>query len=59
MNEFRIGIINNIEFIPYISGDLLVTLLFNDNIFISKDATSVIYSSDLIGAKALANIALF
>lgn len=53
MNGFRIGIINNIDFMPDKSGDLLVTLLINDDVFVSKNASAVIFSSDLIGTKAL------
>lgn len=53
MSGFRIGIINDINFIPDKSGKLLVTLLINDDVFISKDAIANIFSSDLLGAKAV------
>ena len=53
MNGYRIGIINKIEFLPDHSGKLLVTMLINNDIFISKDAAANIYSSDFLGAKAM------
>jgi phospholipid/cholesterol/gamma-HCH transport system substrate-binding protein len=53
MNGYRIGIINKIEFIPDKSGRLIVTILVNNDVFISKDSRAEIISSDLLGAKAL------
>ena len=53
MNGYRIGIINKIEFLPDNSGKLMVTMLINNDIFISKDAIANIFSSDFLGAKAM------
>ncbi len=53
MSGFRIGIINHIDFLPDKSGRLLVTLLVNNDVFVSKDATANIFSSDLLGAKSI------
>lgn len=53
MSGFRIGIVNDIDFLPDKSGRLLVTLLINNDVFVSKDATANIFSADLLGAKAV------
>ena len=53
MSGYRIGIINKIEFLSDHSGRLLVTLLINSDVFISKDATADIYSSDFLGSKGM------
>jgi phospholipid/cholesterol/gamma-HCH transport system substrate-binding protein len=53
MSGFRIGIINHIDFLPDNSGRLLVTLLVNNDVFVSKDASANIFSSDLLGAKSI------
>ena len=53
MNGYRIGIINKIEFLADHSGKLLVTLMINSDVFISKDATANIYSSDFLGSKGM------
>jgi phospholipid/cholesterol/gamma-HCH transport system substrate-binding protein len=53
MNGFRIGIVNSIDFMPDHSGRLLVTLLVDRNVFVSKNSVARIFNSDLIGTKAL------
>jgi phospholipid/cholesterol/gamma-HCH transport system substrate-binding protein len=53
MNGYRIGIIKSIDFMPDRSGRLLVTLLIEDNVFIARNSVARIFSSDLIGTKAL------
>lgn len=53
MNGFRIGIVNQIDFMPDKSGNLLVTLLINKDVFVAKNSIAKIFSSDLIGTKAL------
>ena len=53
MNGFRIGIVNSIDFMPDKSGRLLVTLLIDKNVFVSRNSVARIFSSDLIGTKAL------
>lgn len=53
MSGFRIGIINHIDFLPDKSGRLLVTLLVKRDVFVSKDASANIFSSDLLGAKSI------
>jgi phospholipid/cholesterol/gamma-HCH transport system substrate-binding protein len=53
MNGFRVGIVDDIDFMPDKSGRLLVTLLLNKDVFVSKTSVARIFSSDLIGTKAL------
>ncbi len=53
MNGFRIGIVNKIDFMPDKSGNLLVTLLIDRDVFVAKNSVARIFSSDLIGTKAL------
>lgn len=53
MNGYRIGIIKSIDFLPDRSGRLLVTLLIEDHVFIARNSVARIFSSDLIGTKAL------
>ncbi len=53
MNGYRIGIVNKIDFMPDKSGNLLVTLLIDKDVFVSKNSVARIFSSDLIGTKAL------
>lgn len=53
MNGFRIGIVNRIDFLPDQSGRLLVTLLIDDDVFVAKNSVARIFSSDLIGTKAM------
>lgn len=53
MNGYKIGIVNQIDFMPDKSGDLLVTLLIEKDVFVAKNSIARIFSSDLIGTKAL------
>ncbi len=53
MNGYRIGIVDKIDFMPDHSGKLVVKMLLNRDVFVSKDAVAVIYSSDLLGQKGL------
>lgn len=53
MNGFRIGIINEITFMPDHSGRLLVSMLIQNDVFVSKNSVARIFSSDLIGTKAM------
>jgi phospholipid/cholesterol/gamma-HCH transport system substrate-binding protein len=53
MNGFRIGIVNRIDFMPDQSGRLVVTLLIDNDVFVSRNSVAKIFSSDLIGTKAL------
>jgi phospholipid/cholesterol/gamma-HCH transport system substrate-binding protein len=53
MNGYRIGIVNSIDFMPDNSGRLLVTLLIDNDVFVSKNSIARIFSSDLIGTKAM------
>ncbi|MBL7924033.1 MAG: MCE family protein [Bacteroidia bacterium] len=53
MNGYRIGIVNSIDFMPDKSGNLVVTLLIEKDVFISRNSVARIFSSDLIGTKAL------
>ncbi len=53
MNGYRIGIVNSIDFMPDKSGNLVVTLLIDKDVFVSKNSVARIFSSDLIGTKAM------
>lgn len=53
MNGYRIGIVNDISFMPDNSGRLLVSLLVEKDVFVSRNSIAKIYNSDLIGTKAL------
>ncbi len=53
MNGYRIGIVNDISFMPDNSGRLLVSLLVEKDVFVSRNSVAKIYNSDLIGTKAL------
>lgn len=53
MNGYRIGIVNDIAFSPDKSGKLIVTLLIDKNVFVARNSVAKIFSSDLIGTKAL------
>lgn len=53
MNGYRIGIVNDITFMPDHSGRLLVSLLVEKDVFVSRNSIAKIYNSDLIGTKAL------
>ena len=53
MNGFRIGIVDKIDFTPDRSGKLIVKMLIDKKTFVSKDATAVIFSSDILGQKAM------
>ncbi len=53
MNGFRIGIVDKIEFKPDHSGKLIVKMLIDKKTFISNDAVAVIFSSDILGQKAM------
>jgi len=53
MNGYRIGIVNDIDFAPDRSGKLVVTLLIDRDVFVSDNSVARIFSSDLIGTKAL------
>ena len=52
-NGYRIGIVNSIDFMPDKSGNLVVTLLIDNDVFVSKNSVAKIFSSDLIGTKAM------
>ena len=53
MNGYRIGIVNSIDFMPDKSGNLVVTLLIDKDVFVSRNSVAKIFSSDLIGTKAM------
>ena len=53
MNGFRIGIVDKIEFTPDHSGRLVIKMLVDKKTFVSKDAAAVIFSSDILGQKAM------
>ncbi|MFM1744579.1 MAG: hypothetical protein RLZZ630_516 [Bacteroidota bacterium] len=53
MNGFRIGIVNDISFSNDKSGRLVATLLIDKNVYISRNSVARIFSTDLIGTKAM------
>ncbi len=53
MNGFRIGIVNDISFSNDNSGRLVATLLIDKNVYISRNSVARIFSTDLIGTKAM------
>lgn len=53
INGFKVGKIDNIAFHPDGSGRLIVTLNITDDISIPENTVARIYSSDLLGSKAV------
>ncbi|CAN5431912.1 MlaD family protein [soil metagenome] len=53
LSGYRIGIINDIDFMPDKSGRLLVTMLIQKDVFIPKNSIAKIFNADLIGTKAM------
>lgn len=53
LNGVRIGLVQDIMFVPDQSGDIRVTLLVNQKIFISKNSIARITSTDLLGGRAV------
>lgn len=53
MNGFRIGIVNDISFSGDKSGRLVATLLIDKDVYISRNSVARIFSTDLIGTKAM------
>lgn len=53
MNGFRIGIVNDISFSDDKSGRLVATLLIDKDVYISRNSVARIFSTDLIGTKAM------
>ncbi len=53
INGFKVGQVDNISFMPDGSGHLLVSLNITNDIEIPENTIARIYSSDLIGSKAV------
>lgn len=53
INGFKVGQVENIAFLPDGSGRLIVSLNITNDIAIPKNTIARIYSSDLIGSKAV------
>ncbi len=53
INGFKIGQVRNIVLMPDRSGKLLVTIALNENFAIPKGTIARIFSSDLMGTKAI------
>lgn len=51
INGFNVGQVDKITFLPDHSGRILIALNINSNVFVSKDATAIIASADLLGTK--------
>ncbi len=51
INGFNVGQVDKISFLPDNSGRILIALNINANAFVSKDATAIIASADLLGTK--------
>lgn len=53
INGFRVGMVGDIQFVGDNSGQVLVTLILNDDINIPKNSVARVVSSDLLGSKAI------
>jgi len=56
INGYRVGLVDNIQFATDQSGNLIVTLLIEENFDIPKNSIARIYSSDLMGTRSVALI---
>lgn len=53
INGFQVGRVDNIRFHPNGSGRLLVKIIMTNDIAIPQDSKALIYSTDLLGEKAI------
>jgi len=53
LSGIKVGYVKNVEFVSNNSSDVRVSLVFNSKINIPKNSTAKIYSSDLMGSKAI------
>lgn len=53
ISGIKVGYVKNVEFINNNSSDVRVTLVFNSKINVPKNSIAKIYSSDLMGSKAI------
>ncbi len=56
INGYRVGLVDNIQFATDQSGNLIVTLLIEEDFDIPKNSIARIYSSDLMGTRSVALI---
>ncbi len=56
LNGVKVGQVQKIEFIKDNSGRILITMVVNQNVFIGKESTALITSSDLLGDKSISVI---
>lgn len=53
INGYKVGQVDKISFLPDNSGRILIELNVNSSTFVSKDATAIIASADLLGTKVV------
>ena len=53
INGYKVGQVDKISFLPDNSGRILIALNINSSAFVSKDATAIIASADLLGTKVV------
>jgi phospholipid/cholesterol/gamma-HCH transport system substrate-binding protein len=53
LNGVKVGMVQNIEFTPDNSGRIIVSLVINSNVFISKTSIARIISTDLLGGRGV------
>lgn len=53
INGLRIGQVSSIQFLPDMSGDIIVELVLHKKFPIPKNSVSMIFSADLMGSKAI------
>jgi phospholipid/cholesterol/gamma-HCH transport system substrate-binding protein len=52
-NGFKVGLVDDIEFLPGHSGKLLVTITLEQNVPLPEDSRAVLVSADIMGTKAI------
>jgi phospholipid/cholesterol/gamma-HCH transport system substrate-binding protein len=52
LNGVKVGMVQDISFTPDNSGRIVVSLVIQDNVFVSKTSVARIISTDLLGGSA-------
>ncbi len=52
-NGFKVGLVDDIEFLPGHSGQLLVTITLEQNVPLPVDSRAVLVNADIMGTKAI------
>ena len=53
INGFKVGLVDDIEFLSHDAGKLLVTISLEQNVMIPKDSKAVLINADIMGTKAI------